>query len=169
MRDRYLFDVQQIEEKCYLLLTCFAASEHIHDFSETLADLGIPHLSVFEPRVVTTYLISVAVQLRMIDDAMRSHGRTHHVPDFFVGLLNEAGQEKELDVREACNKIIHARNVKVVEITATGAECLTKTIFLSGTKGSSSWNSEIHIELFLKAALFMANRYDEDWDVSALR
>jgi hypothetical protein len=165
-RDKYLFDTLEIEKKCYVLLACFAASEQIHSFCETLSDLNIPRISILEPGMVTDILIFVGVQLRMIDDIMKAHGRTHHVPDFNVGLLNEGNEQRELDVREACNKIIHARVVDVNELSASGAECLAKTIKLSGTRGGTTWNARIEVGHFIKAALFLVNRYDEDWDVS---
>ncbi len=168
-KDKYVFNTAQIEEKCYLLLACFAGSKQVHAFCASLADLGIPKISVLESSIVKNYLISVAVQLRMMDDAMKSHGRSHHIPSFCVGVLrNESGQaQDQLDIREACNKIIHAKSIRIFETVEGGAEHLAQTIYLGGTKGDKAWNAEIEIEHFLRAALFVSNRYDEDWEVSA--
>lgn len=168
-RDKYIFDVLEIEETCYLLLACFIASREIHVFCAEEANRDLPLLVVYEPRVIKDYLIYLAIRLRMIDDLMKSYGRDHHLPQHDVGEIEnlEDGTRQPASIRDACNKIIHATSIKLEESSKDEFKHLQPMITISGVQHGKAWEASLDVKAFVRAALFMANKYDEDWEVSA--
>jgi hypothetical protein len=167
---KYTFDTLEIERKCYLLLTCFFASREIHEYCAQNAKRNIDFLSVYEPIVIQDLLIFLAIRLRMIDDLMRSHGRKHRLLEHKVGeyYYEKEKRKKPLLIREACNKIIHAKSIVFDELQDGLITHLRPHINLSGTQERKPWVAAINVKPFVAAALFMAVQYDEDWEVSRL-
>lgn len=170
-RDKYIFDVLELERRCYVLLASFLASPRMHQYCRESAGEDATSLVIYEPQVIKSHLIDIAIRLRMIDDAMRAHDRTHHLPPESVGELETSRNAARADMplREACNKIIHAKSIRLEEAADAPGGHLTPAIKLSGEQNGTPWVATIDVKAFVKAAVFMATKYDEDWDVSAFR
>ncbi len=156
-QNNHAFDTDEIEKKCYLLLSCCLSEKPLTEFCQSLSEHGIPNISFMIQATIKRYLADIAIQVRMIDDLMKSRDKTHHVPEFTVGEITSQ-KNSELTIRESCNKIIHAISI---EIKANEA-------VLIGQHYKSEWAVKINIKDFIKAALFVVNRFEEDWDVSAI-
>ena len=112
----------------------------------------------------------MAIRLRMIDDLMRSHGRKHHLLQHKVGeyYFKKEKRKKPLLIREACNKIIHAKFILFDELQDGLITHLRPYISLSGTQEGKLWVADISVKSFVAGGLFMAVQYDEDLEVSSL-
>ena len=107
---RYLFDEMAIERDVVCLLSIINASEKNHDLlSEYLPGTGIFYT---EWTLIQELLIGTAVKLRLIDELFRAAGKTISYPISSVGQLTSipGGDKVDLSFREACNKIIHAKD-----------------------------------------------------------
>ena len=97
----------------YRLLNQFLASEHISNLCEDDAwfNEAIGHLDHYFENETTRILLSSAVLARVIDD------RDNHLKDFdtkcgeLITDLTNPNNVIDLNLREACNKIIHATTI----------------------------------------------------------
>ena len=112
-------------------------------------------------------LLQLAVFVRTFDDMFRE---SEHADAYakhanntsgsnFIGTLNGAD---DLQLREACNKIIHASDFRpVYDFTVRETEYgkdeqawhLTGEIELSGTLGNKQWEAVLYVENFLETVL----------------
>lgn len=152
---KYLFDTTGIEKQCYHLAAMAIASRQIREEFSPPEDAEIHIFHAYEDQEIHQTLISVAVQLRMIDDSLMQNSRTRESAQTIVGRLNETDI---LSLREACNKIIHAREIQILLPAKPG-------IVLHGKKGSESWKAEFDILGFVRNAMKLVVCYDEDWDI----
>jgi hypothetical protein len=127
-------------------------------------------LTINEEQKIKEYLLSIAIKIRMIDDLMKAHRKNDHIPyKNDVGfLIAKEGQKKEiLEIREACNKIIHTRSLKFVYAkTKNNLQYLKPKIHFFGEKNNDTWKATIDIIKFVEHAVNISNVYDETWDVS---
>ena len=118
-------------------------------------DAEIHIFYAYENQEIHQRLISVAIQLRMIDDILMQNSRTREFAETTVGHLNETGS---LSLREACNKIIHASEIEILLPAKP-------VIVLHGKKGSEAWKAEFDLLGFVSNAMNLAASYDEDWGI----
>lgn len=109
------------------------------------ADLVAVHLMAQIPRT----LISIASTVRIkMDDG------SWLVNDEIVGWVSEGDKidpqkGERLNVRDACNKIIHATRVHPNPYkTESGVETIGTLITLSGTRNGKPWTAEINLQEF---------------------
>jgi hypothetical protein len=171
--DKYIFDEEEIEKECYLIASCVMASEQIHLLQRKSSNWGIKRFILEEQYMIKKHLISLAIKLRMIDDLMKLHKHTDYIPFLKnkTGTIEEINKKKDLTIREACNKIIHANNIefkfKYSQHGSKKIRYLAPEIILHGKKGKVSWKATMKILRFVDLALKLCIVYDESWDVSA--
>jgi len=113
-------------------------------------------------------LLQLALLVRTYDDQMKASGKKAayqaHLASIddgnYVGILDG---ENTFSLREACNKIIHAQEIRPVferldrEVNDKGLEqdlwYLTGEIELQGRQGNAEWNAVIHLQPFLETVL----------------
>ena len=142
----------------YRLLSHCLASERIagvEDDPHGPRSLKKPH----EKQEISRLLVNIASYYRVkCDDGSWEHAPWLHEQYKGVGSLIEDLRNVEaiqqLDFREACNKIIHARHVHFDgDIHAeTQAEYLNPVVHLYGTKAQNDWRATLDIVEFCKAA-----------------
>lgn len=112
---------------------------------------AIDHLQQFEEDEITRILLSSAVTARVVDD--REGGALNNLAGP-CGVLAEtrAGTTNEvpLTLREACNKIIHAKKIRFdVEETEERQPYINPTIYLYGTRSNGAeWRATVDIIAF---------------------
>jgi hypothetical protein len=116
-------------------------------------------VTVHEKTEISRLLVSVAAYYRVkYDDGNWEHGFWLHKSFQGVGELTEDLQSPsnvvQLDFKEACNKIIHAKRVHFdAEVNPeTKAEHLTPKVHLYGTKGKFQWKATLNVVEFCRAA-----------------
>ena len=164
--DKYIFDTQSIEMDCYSLLAFFFASPSIHSITLKESQSQLHRLPLSERWLIKEFLISIAIKIRMIDDLMSAHGRKSYLPVESVVDIECEGEITHDNLREACNKIIHATSLNF-QHDSSHDEALIPKMILRGTKGKNKWIARLDIIPFTRAACELCNTYDEDWTVSA--
>jgi hypothetical protein len=141
-------------EKLYHLLSLFFASPRIAELCDD--EIGCPFrqmLDEHEEVVITRLLIETAVLIRMKDDLFeQQHGLPADANKDIVGslcILKTDAQPIELTLREACNKLIHAKliNFDVEEKPYCFHErYLNPKIFAYGANQKGiEWKAEVDI------------------------
>jgi hypothetical protein len=136
-------------------MTMFLASEGIAKLASDSSARSDPLLQ-FEQitrEEVARILLYVAITIRVMDDGMS------RIMDLLVdkcGLLrSDLGKPNhvvDLDIRSACNKIIHARAIDIDEVSLeNGATVFRPLIYLIGTSNSGSeWQADLDVIRFCR-------------------
>jgi len=143
-------DLEVTRLDLYRLLNQFVASKSLAKLCESDAYLhhAMYLLDNFFETEATRILLSSAVVARVIDD------RDNHLKDYetFCGKLIEdfSNSPKEIDLtlREACNKIIHAKAVKYdVEVNRPGFDqrYLNPFIYYYGEYRRKEWKAILNV------------------------
>jgi len=170
--DKYIFDDEEIEKECYLITSCFIASEQIHLLQRKSSNWGIKRFILEEQYLIKKHLISLAIKLRMIDDLMKYYKKTDYICSLKnkVGVITEDNEKVDLTLREACNKIIHANKIefkfKYNQHGSKKIRYLAPEVLLHGRKGKKFWKADLKILRLVSLALELCIAYDESWDVS---
>lgn len=135
------------------LLSIFLASRHIAELCTEYSGEGfdsIYRIQEVEADEITRILLSVAITARVIDDR---ENRVFKIIDSDCGTLqkdNSATVIDVLDIREACNKIIHADKVRF-DIDGLGAQkYLNPVIYLYGSLHGKNWRAQLDVIKFCK-------------------
>jgi hypothetical protein len=100
---------------------------------------------------ITRILLMLAITARVIDDR---EGRVYDLVGSSCGKLirnTAAPREEELSLREACNKIIHAKKIRLdVEEDERGQPYLGPYIYVYGEQGGAEWKAAMDIIAFAK-------------------
>jgi len=156
--DAHLPNVEATYIDLHRLLSIFLASKAFADRINAPAghaqELQDPlfMLQACEEDEISRILLSVAITARVVDDA---RGRILDLVALTCGELIPDIQRPErgvqLELREACNKIIHAhRRHFDVEHNVHGRPYLTPTVYLYGQQGGAEWKATIDIVEFAK-------------------
>jgi hypothetical protein len=159
-RDGFFFDVQAFRLDLYRLLSAFLSTAEYARLSrgietERLSDLAIE----FQEAEITRLLVTVAATVRVIQDregapAKKFAGVCGHLfPDVGSKL------KEPLSLREACNKIIHAKrfnfDAKPLPVADRGLPNPTYTLrpllHLYGNQRSTEWKAELNVLQFVLA------------------
>lgn len=141
----------------YRLLSHFLASKSIAALE---GPRGSRSLKLYEKAEISRLLINIATYYRVkYDDGSWEHAPWLHDEEYKgVGsLINDLKHPEnacQLDFREACNKIIHAKQVHFDGDVdpKTKSECLNPIVYLYGDRSQQSWKATVDIITFCKAA-----------------
>jgi hypothetical protein len=135
------------------LLAIFLASRHFAELCERYPGEGfdpIYKIQEMEQDEITRILLSLAVTARVVDDR---EGRVFELVGSDCGSLQkdlDSSQTETLDIREACNKLIHAETVRF-DVEELGVQrYVNPTIYLYGTLGRKSWRAQLEVIKFCK-------------------
>jgi len=137
----------------YRLLTIFLASK---DFAKLLTNYPgegydpFYKIQAVEDDEITRLLLSLAITARVIDDR---EGRVFEIVGSNCGQIQHDIQKpgiEVLDLREACNKIIHAKKVRGDIDEINGQTYLNPFIYLYGEHSATSWKVKLDIINFAK-------------------
>jgi hypothetical protein len=154
----HLPNVQATHIDLHRLLSIFLASRTFADLIAAPAghaqELQDPlfRLQECEEDEISRILLSLAITARVVDDA---HGRILELVAMPCGMLVPDTRRPEtsvdLELREACNKIIHSdRRHFDIEHNETGRPYLTPTIYLYGQQGRLEWKATLNVVEFAK-------------------
>jgi hypothetical protein len=161
-----LVDTAALRRDLYLLLAFALASK---SFAEQSADIDYDSLQRLrddhEFTEVSGLLMSTAVRLRVLEDRgeVPAQGMQRH-----CGTLTSRQVTKPLTVREACNKIIHARKVQLrishrdaedAALPSPTTEYMEPFILLHGTLGRTTWRAFLDLVKFVRAVLALRAVY----------
>ena len=159
-REGFFFDVNSFRLDLYRLITCFYASVTFAKYGEGLDEDPVRDLQgEFEEFEVVRLLVNIAVTARIMDER---EDRFSNQLGFKCGdLIDDLTEPKRvvpLDLREACNKIIHAEkfNWDVDQLKDEGSlpypttRFLTPLMHLYGARGKQRWKATLNVAEFVK-------------------
>jgi hypothetical protein len=176
----YGFDGKRFTLEVYRLLCLFGGSKsiagYVREFDIALASLGGGERKaddIFEllehhhfQKEVFHSILSIAGMLRIIEE--RYHKTFPSEPMFACGQLWEpsGSESRELTLREACNKLIHASriNFSLDEVNLGCHEGVRlraisfyeDLIYLYGSRGTTTWRAELDVVRFCRVALMIS-------------
>jgi hypothetical protein len=151
------------------LLVIFLASEGI----AALPQKGSLRQSFgdIERDEITRILLTVAATVRIVEDRTSGGGKIFDllldtscgelIPD-----LSRQDQREVLDIREACNKILHSLRMEPAKRTLPdGDEVLDASILLHGTKnqGRVNWAAALDVVRFCQASATALELFTDSW------
>lgn len=173
--EEFEFDRAEFELQVYDLLNTFLGSKALAEFrkceiegaknsiterkhNEPLARLQRDHFRMN----VSHLILSIAGLLRVVEERDRDGIVAN---DFICGELREPVDDKAkgLGLREACNKIIHAKsivipeNVVASERPAARQKYFEPKLVLTGSRGRVKWQAEIDVIKFCRGSLYLYN------------
>lgn len=99
---------------------------------------------------ITRILLNLAVTARVVDDR---EGKVFELAGSDCGTLQKDSTKEDcviLDIREACNKIIHAQKVRL-DVDELGVQrYLNPTIYLYGSLQNKEWRARLDVIKFCK-------------------
>jgi hypothetical protein len=146
-------DLARVQLLSYRLLTIFLASENIHNLCTGGCDSGADILvNEFEKTEIEHLMLQTAVLVRSVDTSALNGLLFHERWNPTVGKLEEpiGDSPKDLSLREACNKIIHVKEIKyeVVVTDDSWNRFLKPTVYLYGQHQQRSWKATLDIKSF---------------------
>ena len=138
--------------KLYTLASFFFASRNIATLAHS--EGGCPFrqmLDEHEEPLITQLLIETAVLIRMKDDLFQQqHGIPADAQKDIVGTLRiptNAATESQLHLREACNKVIHAKitNFDLIGEPHSHDRYLQPIVYLYGEQRGTPWKARIDV------------------------
>ncbi|SRR6266567_3515798 len=162
---RYNLDGQNILLEMYHLATIFYASKPLSEltnldpkFKDPIGDM----MELCETTEAYRALLNVAIRIRIVLDWYQTHAAYYlkkaAVP---VGTITWTTTKKreDLSLREACNKIIHARSADFHYESSHEhrRSALLPEVTLVGVRDSKEWRATLQISEFLYHGFFLAN------------
>ncbi|MEK9136877.1 MAG: hypothetical protein AAB393_07125, partial [Bacteroidota bacterium] len=144
----------------YRLLCCVLASEQIASLEDGSSQRSLSTFVLAQEQAeISRLLISVASFFRVkSDDGSWMHGFWLHKSFIGVGEvvedLDNPTAISQLDLREACNKIMHAGTIHfdVETNDRSKAKYLTSFVYLYGKRGKVNWKATLDVVEFCRAA-----------------
>src|SRR5438067_6692888 len=114
--DKYMFDDIALEKECYHLMSLFLSSANINKLKNKYPDSQFHVFPIYEPQEIKKLLVSISIQLRMVDDLMRDHNRSGYVSNDPVGSIyyQKNHSTRDASVRDAFNKVIHTKSLSII-------------------------------------------------------
>lgn len=146
-------DPERVQLLAFRLLTIFLANKSLNTMRDGEYDSGPDILSMYERPEIEHLLLQIAILCRTADDNA-IHGRVispRHNP--IVGKLYPDISNSnfiDLNFREACNKIIHQREVhyEVIAGEYSWNSYLEPVLYIYGKKNNIEWKAEIDVKEF---------------------
>lgn len=148
-------NLSDLRRDIYELLAFFLSSQRIAELDQSLLYGDSDPLQRFgdlHRDLITKRLIAVAITIRILDD------RDPHVFDMLTAYcgtitrdLAKPFETHGLGLRDACNKIIHARTVMFDSATASsGRIYLYPAAYLEGTERREPWTADLDVVKFCR-------------------
>ena len=151
----YQPNIQDLVSEIYQLLAGFMASRQIAsiDRSSMYGEHDPIHqFTTIERDLITKRLMYVAITVRVLDDR---ESRIFNTFTDYCGTLTKdiktPAETGGLELREACNKIIHAQRVEFDSASSeTQADYLLPYVYLHGEDKGRSWAANLDIVKFCR-------------------
>lgn len=159
-RGGFFFDEAIFKLDLYRLITCFYASVTFAEYGEDVdADPVRDLQGSFEENEIIRLLVNIAIAVRIMDEREGRFSRKFKLECGSLTVdLSKPGDEIDLSVREACNKIIHAKNFNwdVDQLKDEGSlpypttRYLVPIVYLYGSRDGKDWRAALDITKFVR-------------------
>lgn len=116
-----------------------------------------PFIEDIKETEIIKLLVEIATQYRIMEWNIRDEWKNKDFKTEVVGELftdnKDEGQELDLTIREACNKVIHAEEIvfDITKLRGTKRYYYNPYIHIYGKKGKLKWKASIDLVLFCNA------------------
>lgn len=157
---RFFFDQRSFRLDLYRLITCFYSSITFAEYGEDYDYDRVRELQQeYEESEIVRLLVNIAVMARIVDD------RNEPFPEQFriqcgklIVDLSEPTKLEPLSLREACNKIIHAKEFNwdieqlknEDDLPYPTTRYLAPRIYLYGAHGTNNWKAILEVSKFVR-------------------
>lgn len=145
-REGHLPSVEPIILDLHRLVTLFIASPNLAELRTNLAGDPISWLQQYEDEEITRILINSAIIARIIDD--RDELSLNHIDTKCGDLIENLTFPKvivPLSLREACNKIIHAKKIHSDISESNEISYRNPILYLYGQKIGVDWKVKLNV------------------------
>jgi hypothetical protein len=148
-KSHYVVDGNGIVLELYRLLSIFYASKQFAQLNTSLHDDSVAYLLSFQESEITRILTSAAVAARIVDDRDNRYLDEHDIEcGELIQDLNDQKKKLPLSLREACNKIIHARKIHYDVEKLSYANYINPVIYYYGSYKGKNWKAILDVEKF---------------------
>ncbi len=161
-----IVDGQSVKRDLYLLLACALSSKRFAEQTigkdyDTLQKLR----DTFEQTEIATLLLAIAVRVRLLDD--RGEIPKSAMARICGSLITGASRRENkvpLTLREACNKIVHCRQLQIrvsfldgfdATLPSPTSDHMETSLLLHGKWNGKTWRASLDLIKFVKAILGM--------------
>lgn len=141
-------DIGDLRRDIYELLSFFLSGKPIAELDTWHGDT-LQQLIGLQRDLITKRLIAVAITIRILDDPQIFDAITG-----YCGTMTKDLSKPEscgLGLRDACNKIIHARSVTFDScVSDTGSTYLYPSLYLEGNERGRPWTVDLDIVKFCR-------------------
>ena len=146
-------DPSRVQLLSFRLLSIFLASENLHKLCNGEFDSGADILAnEYEQSETEHLLLQIATLFRSADTSALEEVTFNQRWNPIVGKLEQpiGGQAKDLTLREACNKIIHVKEIKyeIINGEYEWTRYLKPTLYLYGQQRNEQWRAILDMEAF---------------------
>ncbi|HHG3232889.1 TPA: hypothetical protein ACPVXW_004541 [Vibrio parahaemolyticus] len=151
----YSPDLEVAKLDLYRLLNQFLASKTLSELCNADGELNhaMYTLDPFFEVEATRILLSSAVIARVIDDKHKDLHQYNTKSGILIPNLNEPENTVDLNLREACNKIIHADSIRYdveVEVQGMTQRYFNPYIYYYGSLGKKRWKATLNVVDYVK-------------------
>ncbi|MBL7188612.1 MAG: hypothetical protein ISS70_19995 [Phycisphaerae bacterium] len=146
-------DQARVQLLSFRLLSIFLASENLHKLCNGEYDCGADILAnEYEKAEIEHLILQIAALFRSADTSALEELTLNKRWNPNVGKLEQpvGSQTKDLTLHEACNKIIHVKEIKyeVINGEYEWNRYLKPTMYLYGQKQKEQWKAILDIQAF---------------------
>ncbi len=160
--------VDQIRRLCFEIVNIAAASgELAGDSAAEQGDMAHSESRIFQlhhelaETVLCENLLRLALLVRTFDDIASASAKPDEYREHAkrtsgeneIGCLTVAGQATDFGLREACNKIIHAQEIRARDELVSRRWYFDGEVELKGAQNKKSWEASVYIYEFIETVL----------------
>lgn len=175
-------DFDEVRDLCFDAYSIMRASAYFMGTSSEEKSGKIDAIFFEKAEVkLTEILLNISVKMRTFEDILATHEVKEEYDNFIksnfeadqIGSLGNGKNTEErvgLSFREACNKIIHAEDLRYVYSNGDNPRDedfgwgMEGTIELQGRFGKKHWDAWIFADDFLEACMLISENFDRDGD-----
>jgi hypothetical protein len=173
----HTIDFDEIQDICFKAFCIFKASQALEGFAPE-GVIGPIYDMFFQSAEMklNAHLLDLAVRMRTFEDVLSTHemkgeydeyirSRLDHYDIGSLGASEAPADRQDLAFRDACNKIIHAEDVRYVYNGSNAHDDdyswgMTGIVEISGKSRGREWDVWLSLEDFLPLCTDIAQRFD---------
>lgn len=142
----YLFNIEIIIQDLHRMMSIFLASPHLAELRTDLAGDPIAYLQQYEEDEITRILINSAITARIIDDLDKNiFEQANTICGELIENLDNPKNTVPLNLREACNKIIHAKKINYDTTEINNKIYKNPLLYFYGNKNGIKWKASLNV------------------------
>ena len=149
-KEGYVLDLRDVFLDLYRLLTIFGSSKTLSNMTDLHGGDPVSELMESEISEIKRIIINSAVTARIIDEREDFIIPKNKYCGKLITDISDKTSETELNLRQACNKIIHAVKIRTDVEKEKEKPFLQPILYFYGRYGNKEWKATINIYDFIQ-------------------